>query len=45
VLVEQYLGFARELRDHFAMMDRGQIVYSASDAGVDEGGLKRVLAI
>jgi urea transport system ATP-binding protein len=45
VLVEQYLDFARELGDHFAVMDRGQIVYSASDAGMEEGGLKRVLAI
>ena len=45
VLVEQYLDFARELGDYFAVMDRGQIVYSASDAGMDEGGLKRALAI
>ena len=28
VLVEQYLDFARELGDYFAVMDRGQIVYS-----------------
>src|SRR6516162_5611504 len=45
VLVEQYLDFARELGDHFAVMDRGAVVYSASDAGMDEGALKRVLAI
>ncbi len=30
VLVEQYLDFARELGDHFAVMDRGSIVYSCS---------------
>src|SRR5437899_11811511 len=30
VLVEQYLDFARELGDHFAVMDRGAIVYSCS---------------
>ena len=28
VLVEQYLDFARELGDHFAVMDRGSVVYS-----------------
>ena len=30
VLVEQYLDFARELGDHFAVMDRGAIVYSCT---------------
>lgn len=45
VLVEQYLDFARELGDHFAVMDRGAIVYSANRADLDEAALKRVLAI
>src|ERR1700732_2486053 len=45
VLVEQYLDFARELGDHFAVMDRGQIVYSSSRADIDEGPLKRAMAI
>jgi urea transport system ATP-binding protein len=45
VLVEQYLDFARELGDYFAVMDRGQMVYSASRAEIDEGALKRALAI
>jgi urea transport system ATP-binding protein len=45
VLVEQYLDFARELGDYFAVMDRGQIVYSAGHAEMDEGALKRALAI
>ena len=45
VLVEQYLDFARELGDYFAVMDRGQIVYSASRAEIDEGALRRALAI
>jgi len=30
VLVEQYLDFARELGDHFAVMDRGQVVYAST---------------
>ena len=45
VLVEQYLDFARELGDHFAVMDRGQVVYSSTRADIDEGALKRALAI
>src|SRR4051794_39297990 len=45
VLVEQYLDFARALGDHFAVMDRGAIVYSCSRANLDEAALKRALAI
>jgi urea transport system ATP-binding protein len=45
VLVEQYLDFARELGDHFAVMDRGALVYSADRATMDEGALKRAMAI
>src|SRR5580700_849552 len=45
VLVEQYLDFACELGDYFAVMDRGQIVYSSTRAEMDDGALKRALAI
>ena len=45
VLVEQYLDFARELGDHFAVMDRGAIVYACSRADMDEAALKRALAL
>ena len=45
VLVEQYLDFARELGDHFAVMDRGQVVYASVRADIDEKALKRALAI
>jgi urea transport system ATP-binding protein len=45
VLVEQYLDFARELGDDFAVMDRGAVVYSSDRASMDEGALKRALAI
>ena len=45
VLVEQYLDFASELGDHFAVMDRGAIVYSSDKANMDEGALKRAMAI
>jgi urea transport system ATP-binding protein len=45
VLVEQYLDFARELGDHFAVMERGAIVYSCSRDKLDEGALRRAMAI
>jgi urea transport system ATP-binding protein len=45
VLVEQYLDFARELGDHFAVMDRGSIVYSCSRDSLDEEALWRAMAI
>jgi urea transport system ATP-binding protein len=45
VLVEQYLDFARELGDHFAVMDRGAVVYSCNRDDLDEDALKRAMAI
>jgi len=45
VLVEQYLDFARELGDHFVVMDRGSIVFSRTRATTDEAALKRAMAI
>jgi urea transport system ATP-binding protein len=45
VLVEQYLDFARELGDHFAVMDRGAIVYACARADMDEGALRRAMAL
>jgi urea transport system ATP-binding protein len=45
VLVEQYLDFARELGDHFAVMERGAIVYRCERGEMDEDALKRSLAL
>ena len=45
VLVEQYLDFALELGDYFAVMDRGAIVYSCTRETIDEGALRRAMAI
>jgi urea transport system ATP-binding protein len=45
VLVEQYLDFARELGDHFAVMERGSVVYAASRAELDDGALRRAMAL
>jgi urea transport system ATP-binding protein len=45
VLVEQYLDFARELGDRFAVMERGAIVYSCERDTMDEQALRRALAL
>jgi len=45
VLVEQYLDFARELGDHFVVMDRGSITYTCDRATLDEGALRRAMAL
>jgi len=45
VLVEQYLDFARELGDHFAVMDRGAVTFSCDRASMDEAALRRALAL
>src|ERR1700753_1744728 len=45
VLVEQYLDFACELGDNFAVLDRGAIVYSCDRDTLDEGALHRAMAI
>jgi len=45
ILVEQYLDFAQELGDHLLVMERGAIVYACDRDGMDEGALKRALAI
>ena len=45
VLVEQYLDFARELGDHFAVMDRGSVVYACDRASLDEAALRRAMAL
>ena len=45
ILVEQYLDFAQELADDLVVMDRGAIVYSCRKDSMDQGALKRALAI
>src|SRR3954467_11493290 len=45
ILVEQYLDFAQELGDNFLVMDRGQVIYAAGRADLDEAALKRAMAI
>ena len=45
VLVEQYLDFARELGDRFAVMDRGAVVHACERQDMDEGALRRAMAL
>src|ERR1700759_5510277 len=45
ILVEQSLDFAKELGDHFAVMDRGAVIYSSDRDNLDEAALKRAMAI
>src|SRR4029078_9321969 len=45
VLVEQYLDFAQELGDRLVVMVRVSFVYAGDKADMDEGALKRAMAI
>jgi urea transport system ATP-binding protein len=45
VLVEQYLDFACELGDNFAVMDRGAVKYSCDRAGLDPSEISRQMAL
>jgi urea transport system ATP-binding protein len=45
ILVEQYLDFACELGDQFAVMDRGAVTYSCDRASLDEAALARAMAL
>jgi len=45
VLVEQYLDFACELGDNFAVMDRGAVKYSCDRSNLDAGEISRQMAL
>src|SRR5437879_8796637 len=45
VLVEQYLDFACELGDSFAVMDRGAVKYACDRAGLDASEISRQMAL
>ena len=45
LLVEQYFEFARDLADHYAVMDRGQIVLAGARSAMDESDVRRRLAV
>jgi urea transport system ATP-binding protein len=45
VLVEQYLDFACELGDNFAVMDRGAVKYACDRSKMDPGEISRQMAL
>jgi len=45
VLVEQYLDFACELGDTFAVMDRGAVKYACDRASLDPAEISRQMAL
>ena len=45
VLVEQYLDFACELGDNFAVMDRGAVKYACDRSNLDASELSRQMAL
>ena len=45
VLVEQYLDFAQELGDHFAVMDRGAVKYCCDRSNLDQAEISRQMAL
>ena len=45
VLVEQYLDFACELGDNFAVMDRGAVKYACDRAAMDPAEISRQMAL
>lgn len=45
LLVEQYLDFARELADEFAVMDRGEIVMTGSRDNFDAEAVRRHMTV
>ena len=45
VLVEQYLDFACELGDNFAVMDRGAVKYACERANLDPNEISRQMAL
>jgi urea transport system ATP-binding protein len=45
VLVEQYLDFACELGDNFAVMDRGAVKYTCGRSNLDAIEISRQMAL
>jgi urea transport system ATP-binding protein len=45
LLVEQYLDFAKELADNFAIMDRGAIVARGAIAGLTDAVIQEHLIV
>ncbi len=45
LLVEQYYDFARDLSDHYLVMERGEIIMRGEGATMDADGVREALAV
>ncbi len=45
VLVEQYFDFARELADHFAVMERGAVMMSGGQAELQSPDVRQRVSV
>lgn len=45
VLVEQYYDFAKDLADHYVVMERGAVLASGAGKNMDADGVRQLLAI
>jgi urea transport system ATP-binding protein len=45
LLVEQYFDFAKELADHYTVLDRGEVVIAGDKANVDPEDVRRKIAV
>jgi urea transport system ATP-binding protein len=45
VVVEQYLDFAREIADHFVVMERGEVVLAGANDDLREDDMRRYLTV
>jgi urea transport system ATP-binding protein len=45
LLVEQYYDFARELADHYVVLQRGEVVKSGSGEDMETDGVRSFMAV
>ena len=45
LLIEQYYDFARDLADHYLLMERGEIVRRGAGADMDRDGVRALLSV
>ena len=45
LLVEQYYDFARDLADHYLLMERGEFIMRGLGANMDQDGVREALAV
>jgi len=45
LLVEQYYDFARDLADHYLLMERGEFIMRGLGENMDKDGVREALAV